>query len=63
MQIENLLTDARSIITLVSFLTFVGILLWTYVFHRSADFDEMARLPLDVDTEPTLTSGKENNRG
>ncbi len=39
------LMDARSIITLLSLLTFVGIIGWTFVLHRKQDFDEAAMLP------------------
>jgi cytochrome c oxidase cbb3-type subunit 4 len=39
------ITDARSIMTLVSLLTFLGIIYWTFVAHRKQDFDEAAMLP------------------
>ncbi len=39
------LMDARSIVTLLSLLTFVGIIGWTFVLHRKQDFDEAAMLP------------------
>lgn len=42
---ENLFADARSVITVVSLLTFVGIVCWTYLAHRSKDFDAAANLP------------------
>jgi cytochrome c oxidase cbb3-type subunit 4 len=45
MTITALLSDARSIMTLVSLLTFLGIVYWTYVAHRKQDFDEAAMLP------------------
>lgn len=48
---ENLFVDARSVITVVSFLTFIGIICWTYVIHRSKDFDAAANLPFA--DEPT----------
>ncbi|WDZ97567.1 CcoQ/FixQ family Cbb3-type cytochrome c oxidase assembly chaperone [Herbaspirillum sp. WKF16] len=38
-------TDARSMITLVSFITFVGIIWWTYVSHKPADFTQAEMLP------------------
>ena len=45
--------DARSVITVVSFLTFIGILWWTYIARRSSDFDEAAHLPFadEADTQ------------
>ncbi|MGB6055157.1 MAG: cbb3-type cytochrome c oxidase subunit 3 [Burkholderiaceae bacterium] len=42
---ENLFADARSVITVVSLLTFVGIVCWTYIAHRSKDFEAAANLP------------------
>jgi cytochrome c oxidase cbb3-type subunit 4 len=46
---ENFLSDARSIITVISFVTFIGILCWVYVRKRPADFDEAALLPFADD--------------
>ena len=65
MAILEFLTDPRSVITLASFLTFVGIIVWTYVLHRPGDFDAIARLPLDADADAdlSLTSDRENSRG
>jgi cytochrome c oxidase cbb3-type subunit 4 len=37
--------EAGSIMTAVSFATFIGILLWTYVLRRGSDFDAAAQLP------------------
>jgi cytochrome c oxidase cbb3-type subunit 4 len=45
MNFEELIFDARSVMTVVSFFTFVGILWWTYGAHRSADFEAAANLP------------------
>ena len=45
MDFVTFITDARSIMTLVSLLTFLGIVYWTYVAHRKQDFDEAAMLP------------------
>ena len=46
MAIENLFDSASSVMTVVSFTTFVGILWWT--FSRSnSDFGAAARLPFD----------------
>ncbi|QYF92700.1 cbb3-type cytochrome c oxidase subunit 3 [Massilia sp. PAMC28688] len=41
----NLLDSASSIMTLISFLTFVGILLWTFAVKRNRDFDAQAAMP------------------
>lgn len=45
MNIERLFDSASSVMTVVSFATFVGILLWTFLLKRSADFDAAASLP------------------
>ncbi len=45
MTITTLFTDARSIMTPVSLLTFLGLAYWPYVAHRKQDFDEAAMLP------------------
>jgi cytochrome c oxidase cbb3-type subunit 4 len=49
MAIENLFDSASSVMTVVSFLTFVGILWWTFIARRSSDFDTAAHLPFDDD--------------
>lgn len=46
MAIDKLFDSASSVMTVVSFMTFMGILWWT--FSRSnTDFDAAARLPFD----------------
>ena len=39
----------RSAATVVSFLTFIGILVWAYSRRNAADFEEAAQLPFDQD--------------
>ncbi|MBA4254984.1 MAG: CcoQ/FixQ family Cbb3-type cytochrome c oxidase assembly chaperone [Polaromonas sp.] len=39
------INDMRSVVTLVSFLTFVGIIAWAWSKRNKSDFDEAARLP------------------
>jgi len=39
----------RALITLLSFATFIGILLWAWSSRRRSDFEEAARLPFDDD--------------
>lgn len=43
------INDLRSIYTAVSFLIFVGIVVWAWSKRNRADFDEAARLPLEDD--------------
>ena len=67
MAIDNLFDSASSVMTVVSFTTFVGILWWT--FSRSnSDFDAAARLPfaydaLDYLAEAEMNLAKEHNHG
>ena len=45
MEIEKLFDSASSIMTVVSFITFIGIVWWTFIMHRNSDFDTAAQLP------------------
>lgn len=51
MGIEHVFDSASSVMTVVSFVTFVGILVWTFAARRSADFAEAAALPFADDEE------------
>jgi cytochrome c oxidase cbb3-type subunit IV len=39
----------RSLVTLISFVTFIGIVWWAWSKRRSADFSEAANLPFEQD--------------
>ncbi len=39
----------RSVVTVVTFLIFLGIVAWTLSKRRSADFEEAAKLPFGQD--------------
>lgn len=39
------INDLRSIVTIISLLTFVGILVWAWSKRNQRDFEEAARLP------------------
>ena len=41
----------RSILTVVAFTLFIGIVWWAYSGHSKAAFDEAARLPFDDEDE------------
>jgi cytochrome c oxidase cbb3-type subunit IV len=43
------INDLRSAVTVVSLLTFVGILVWALSKRNQADFEEAARLPFTDD--------------
>lgn len=51
MNITDLVSDARSIITVISMLTFIGIVLWAYSVRRKNDFDEAAMLPFNEEDD------------
>ena len=54
MAIENLFDRASSVMTVVSFITFVGILWWAFIANKEADFAMAAQLPFDDDGENGL---------
>ena len=39
----------RSLVTVVSFITFIGIIVWAYSRRNAADFEEAANLPFEQD--------------
>ncbi len=43
-------TDFRVIVTVLSFVCFIGIVLWAFSSHRKKAFDEAAMLPFADDT-------------
>ncbi len=45
----DLLNDARSLITLLSFIAFIGIVFWAWSSRRKQDFNEAANLPFADD--------------
>ncbi|WP_020653127.1 cbb3-type cytochrome oxidase subunit 3 [Massilia niastensis] len=45
MTLQQMFDDASSVMTVVSFATFLGIVGWTYVLRKRSDFDAAARLP------------------
>ena len=62
MALEQIFDSASSVMTVISFTTFLGILLWTFVLNRRADFDTQAALPF-ADTEADLMHARENGNG
>ncbi|MEQ1516276.1 MAG: cbb3-type cytochrome c oxidase subunit 3 [Usitatibacteraceae bacterium] len=67
---DNLnVNDLRTIITVISFVLFIGIVYWALSSHQRAAFEEAANLPFadaelpgEIAAHQTLTS-KENNPG
>jgi len=54
--------DLRSILTAVSFLTFVGIFLWAWSSRRKAAFDEAAKLVFDEEDDIALPNANAAKR-
>jgi cytochrome c oxidase cbb3-type subunit 4 len=55
MNITDVVSDARSIITVISLLTFLGIVVWAYSARRKNDFDEAAMLPFNEEDDLNKT--------
>ena len=51
MAIDNIMTHASSVMTVISFITFLGILWWAFSARRKDDFDEASRLPFADDAD------------
>jgi cytochrome c oxidase cbb3-type subunit 4 len=51
MGIQHIFDSASSVMTIISFTTFLGILLWTYVLKKRTDFDQAANLPFADEAE------------
>ena len=65
MDFLSLVSDARSAITLLCMLTFLGIIAWAYSARRKNDFEEAAMLPFaDEDMNTQLkTQAQEPRHG
>jgi cytochrome c oxidase cbb3-type subunit 4 len=61
MNIAALFDHASSAMTVVSFLTFVGILWWTFIRHKDRDFAAAAQLPF-ADDELAATQASDNQQ-
>ena len=46
------INDLRALTTVLSFTVFVGILVWAFSKRNAQDFEDAARLPLDLDEGP-----------
>ena len=62
MSMIELISDARSIVTLICMLTFIGIVIWAYSARRKSDFDEAAMLPF-ADEETMNVKEQERHHG
>lgn len=52
------INDLRSIITVLAFASFIGIVAWAWSGRRKAEFDAAARLPLDEETDGVIPAGR-----
>ena len=52
------INDLRSIVTALSFVAFVGIVLWAWSSRRKAAFEEAARLVFDDEDEIIIRNAK-----
>jgi cytochrome c oxidase cbb3-type subunit 4 len=43
------INSLRSLATVVSFVVFIGILVWAFSGRKSADFEQAAKLPFEQD--------------
>jgi len=48
----DIINDLRSIVTVLAFLSFLGIVAWAWSGRRRAAFEEAARLPFTEDDAP-----------
>ncbi len=62
MAIENIFDSASSVMTLVSFTTFCGILLWTFVLRKRSDFERQAAIPF-ADEHADIYADSETGKG
>lgn len=61
MAILTIFNDASIVMTVVSLVTFLGILYWVYFVKGSRDFDQVACLPFDDEPLETATRGTEKH--
>lgn len=52
MAIDSIFNSASSVMTVISLVTFLGILWWTFGIKRSRDFDAAAHVPFDDEVAP-----------
>lgn len=48
----DMLNELRTIITVVAFVTFLGIVVWAWSGRRKTAFTQASRIPLDDDDVP-----------
>ena len=58
---QPIFDSASSVMTLISFLTFIGILLWAFVLRKNDDFAVQAALPFADEVEKSDDAGGESS--
>lgn len=53
------INDLRSAVTVISFLTFIGLIVWAVSKRNRDRFDEAANLPFDHEETPSTTNKSE----
>lgn len=43
------INDLRSVVTVLTFIVFIGILVWTFSRRNTKDFEQAAKLPFEQD--------------
>ncbi|MBM3392704.1 MAG: cbb3-type cytochrome c oxidase subunit 3 [Betaproteobacteria bacterium] len=56
------LNDLRSLVTVLAFATFVGIVLWAWSGRRRGAFDEAAQLPFTEDEAPAAAGARKQGK-
>lgn len=46
------INDVRTVVTVLTFVAFIGIVWWAYSSRRKKDYEAAARMPLDDDDKP-----------
>jgi cytochrome c oxidase cbb3-type subunit 4 len=60
MALQHLFDDASRIMTVISFATFAGIFIWTYVLRKERDFAQAASLPFADDGDDAFNDVEED---
>lgn len=58
----DVINDLRSIVTVLAFATFAGIVLWAWSGRRRAAFEEAANLPFTEDDAPADTGAHKQGK-
>ena len=56
------INELRSLVTVLAFMTFVGIVAWAYSGRRRSAFDEAARLPFTEDEATAAADARKQGK-